>query len=292
MTEPAKVPSACCLTPEETARSAESIMAHKTAKPFVRCVLMSVSAGVFIALAFMFYATVLADGNGKLAGGLCFSIGLMFCVLFGCELFTSSTMTVIAKYAGLATWKQVLKNWGVVYSGNFVGALLMVFLVMAARQYEAFDGAWGRVILDTALHKVSHIHPGEPYWRGFVAVMTLGVFCNMMVCGAVWLSFAGKTLTDRILTMIFPVALFVASGFEHSIANMFLIPAGICVLNFAGAEFWQAAGQNPDQFADLTIINFIVNNLIPVTVGNIIGGGLMIGLYNWYANCRAGGVKA
>ena len=122
--------------------------------------------------------------------------------------------------------------------------------------------------------------------------MSMGIFCNIMVCGAVWLGFAGKTLTDKILAMILPVGMFVASGFEHSIANMFMIPAGISVVNYAGNEFWQTIGQSPEKYADLTIINFIVNNLIPVTIGNIIGGGLMIGVFNWYANCRAGHKKA
>ena len=117
--------------------------------------------------------------------------------------------------------------------------------------------------------------------------MTMGVFCNIMVCAAVWLSFAGKTLTDKMLAMIFPVGMFVASGFEHSIANMFMIPAGIGIENLADDSFWQSIGATSDRYAALTIRNFVVNNLIPVTVGNIIGGGLMIGVYNWYVNLRA-----
>ena len=290
--EPIKIPTTCCLSAEETAKAAESITEHKATKPFWKCLLMSINAGAFIALAFMFYTTALADGHGKLVGGMCFSLGLIFCVLLGCELFTSSTLTLVAKSAKLVTWKTVLKNWCVVYFGNLIGGLIIVLLMMLARQYNAFGGEWGRVILNTALHKISHMHPGESYWVGFTEALSMGIFCNIMVCGAVWLGCAGKTLTDKILAMILPVARFVASGFEHSIANMFMIPAGISVVNYAGAEFWQSIGQSSEKFADLTIINFIVNNLIPVTIGNIIGGGLMIGVFNWYANCRAGHKKA
>jgi len=136
------------------------------------------------------------------------------------------------------------------------------------------------------------MHEGEPYIRGFLEAMSMGIFCNIMVCVAVWMSFGGKTLTDKMLAMVLPVGMFVASGFEHSIANMFMVPAGICIVNFAEPEFWQNLGVSPDQYADLTVANFIVKNLIPVTIGNIIGGGLMIGVYNWYVNCRAGHKKA
>src|SRR5574344_1640289 len=284
--------STCCLTSEELAKASESITEHKATKPFWKALLMAINAGAFIALAFMFYTTALADGHGKLIGGLCFSLGLIFCVILSGELFTSSTLTLVAKTAKLVTWRQVLTNWCTVYFGNLLGGLLSVLLVMLCRQYNAFDGHWGEVILNTAQHKLHHMHPGENYWRGFTEALVMGIFCNIMVCGAVWLSFAGKSLTDKMLAMVLPVGMFVASGFEHSIANMFMVPAGISILNFAEPEFWSYLGVDPLKYADLTIVNFIVNNLIPVTIGNIIGGGLMIGVYNWYVNCRAGHKKA
>lgn len=292
MTTENKTPNSVCLSSEEIALAAEHITEHKATKPFAKALLMAVNAGAFIALAFMFYTTALADGQGKLVGGLCFSLGLMLCVILSGELFTSSTLTLVAKSAGLVTWRQVLKNWFIVYFGNLVGGLIIVFLVMLARQYNGFDGEWGRVILNTAQHKLHHMHEGEPYIRGFLEAMSMGIFCNIMVCVAVWMSFGGKTLTDKMLAMVLPVGMFVASGFEHSIANMFMVPAGICIVNFAEPEFWQNLGVSPDQYADLTVANFIVKNLIPVTIGNIIGGGLMIGVYNWYVNCRAGHKKA
>ena len=278
----------CCLAPDQIAKSSEMITEHKANKHPYKALLMAVNAGAFIALAFMFYTTALADGHGKLVGGLCFSLGLILCVCVGGELFTSSTLTLVAKAAGLTTWKNLLKNWGIVYLGNFIGGLLIVALVMICRQYNAFDGNWGKVILNTALHKLHHVHENEPYIRGFMEALVMGIFCNIMVCAAVWLSFAGKTLTDKMLAMILPVGMFVASGFEHSIANMFMIPAGISVASFAEPEFWKAIGISADHYAQLTISNFITNNLIPVTIGNIIGGGIMIGLFNWYINVKAG----
>ncbi len=282
-----EAPDTACLTPEGIARASEGITEHKAAKPSYRALLMAVNAGAFIALAFMFYTTAMADGHGKLIGGLCFSLGLILCVIMGGELFTSTTLTLVARCAGRITWRQLLKNWAVVYCGNLIGGLLIVLLMMTSRQYDAFGGSWGRIILDTALHKISHMRPGEPYMTGFLEAMSMGIFCNIMVCAAVWMSFAGRTLTDKMLIMILPVGMFVASGFEHSIANMFMIPAGICVENLAGPEFWQSSGLSPEKYSALTTGAFVLNNLIPVTLGNIIGGGLMIGVYNWYVNLRA-----
>ena len=281
----------CCLSAFDLAKASEGITEHKATKPVWQSFLMAINAGAFIALAFMFYTTALADGHGKLVGGLCFSLGLILCILLSGELFTSSTLTIVAKAAKLITWKQVLRNWVVVYFGNLIGGLLIVAMVMLCRQYNAFDGDWGEVILNTAQHKLHHIHEGENYFRGFTEALIMGVFCNTMVCAAVWLSFAGKTLTDKLLSTIFPVGMFVASGFEHSIAIMFMVPAGILIQNFAEPEFWQKIGADASNYADLTVVNFIVKNLIPVTIGNIIGGGLMIGFYNWYVNCRAGNHK-
>jgi formate transporter len=275
-----------CLSPEGIAKASEDITHHKVSKPALKALLLAINAGAFIALAFMFYTTALADGHGKLVGGLCFSLGLMLCIIMGGELFTSTTLTLVAKCARKTTWKELAKNWTLVYIGNFIGGLLIVVLMMLCRQYDAFSGEWGKIILNTSLHKLSHVRADEPYIRGFIEAMSMGIFCNIMVCAAVWMSFAGKTLTDKMLAMIFPVGMFVASGFEHSIANMFMIPGGIGIENFAEPEFWSKTGLNPDTYSKLTVGNFLINNLIPVTIGNIIGGGLMIGVYNWYVNTR------
>lgn len=277
-----------CLSAEKIAQMSESITEHKATKPFFKALLLSILAGAAIALAFSFYITSVAafgGGPGKFVGGFCFSLGLILVVLLGGELFTSSTMTLVAKAAGKITWMQVLKNWCVVYIGNFIGAIGVVLLIMLARTYMNFHMDWGNAVLDTALHKIHHVYPSDAsglgYWRGFIEALTAGILCNIMVCVAVWLSWGGRTMTDKILIIILPVAMFVASGFEHSVANMFMIPLGISIHNFAIPEMINATNET---FKDLTIYNFILDNLIPVTIGNIIGGGVMIGLYNWFVS--------
>ncbi len=262
-----------CLKPEAIAAVAEDITYGKATKPAAKTFMLAITAGAFIAIAFVFYITVIATGGSKLAGGICFALGLILCVILGGELFTSTTLTLVARAANRITWAQMLKNWGVVYFGNLVGGLIMVALIMLSSQYMNTNGQWGLTALNVAQHKIHHT---------FVEAVALGILCNLMVCLAAWMAFGGRTMTDKALIMVLPVAMFVASGFEHSIANMFMIPVGIAIQTFAGPEFWQAIGADPAKYADLTIGHFIINNLIPVTIGNIIGGGGMIGLTYWF----------
>jgi len=262
-----------CLKPEAIAAVAEDITYGKATKPAAKTFMLAITAGAFIAIAFVFYITVIATGGSKLAGGVCFALGLILCVILGGELFTSTTLTLVARAANRITWAQLLKNWGVVYFGNLVGGLIMVALIMLSSQYMNTNGQWGLTALNVAQHKIHHT---------FVEAVALGILCNLMVCLAAWMAFGGRTMTDKALIMILPVAMFVASGFEHSIANMFMIPVGIAIQTFAGPEFWQTIGADPAKYADLTIGHFIINNLIPVTIGNIIGGGGMIGLTYWF----------
>ena len=262
-----------CLKPEAIAAVAEDITYGKATKPAAKTFMLAITAGAFIAIAFVFYITVIATGGSKLAGGVCFALGLILCVILGGELFTSTTLTLVARAANRITWSQMLKNWGIVYFGNLVGGLVMFALIMLSSQYMNTNGQWGLTALNVAQHKIHHT---------FVEAVALGILCNLMVCLAAWMAFGGRTMTDKALIMILPVAMFVASGFEHSIANMFMIPVGIAIQAFAGPEFWQAIGADPAKYADLTIGHFIINNLIPVTIGNIIGGGGMIGLTYWF----------
>ena len=261
-----------CLKPEAIAAVAEDITYGKATKPTAKTFMLAITAGAFISIAFVFYITVLATGGSKLAGGVCFALGLILCVILGGELFTSTTLTLVARAANRITWSQMLKNWAIVYFGNLIGGLIMVALIMLSSQYMNTSGQWGLTALNVAQHKIHHT---------FVEAVALGILCNLMVCLAAWMAFGGRTITDKALIMILPVAMFVASGFEHSIANMFMIPVGIAIQTFAGPEFWQAISADPAKYADLTIGHFIVNNLIPVTIGNIIGGG-MIGLTYWF----------
>lgn len=276
------------LLPHQITEKADNIAYTKATKAFLSSFYLAITAGMFISLAFVFYITVttgtenVAWGIQKLIGGLAFSMGLLLVVVVGGELFTSSTLTLIAKASRRITTAQMLKNWSVVYLGNFVGATFLVFLIFLSGLYLSDHGQWGLNALLTAQHKLHHT---------YTQAIALGMLCNIMVCLAIWMAFGARTITDKMFAVLLPVAMFVSSGFEHSIANMFMVPTGIMIQHFAPLEFWQAIGRSPADFADLTISSFVTDNLIPVTIGNIIGGGVIVGLMHWMIYLRPGKLK-
>ena len=273
------------LLPAEMAKVAEDAGVYKATKHPFTTFFLAINAGVFISIAFTFYITATTGtgtipwGLAKLIGGICFSLGLMLVVVCGADLFTSTVLTVVAKASGRITWVQLARNWINVYVGNLIGATVFVVLIWFAGQHMAANGAWGLNVLQTADYKMHH---------SFIEAVCLGILANLMVCLAVWMSYSGRSLLDKMFAMVLPVAMFVACGFEHSIANMFLIPMAIVIKEFASPEFWQIAGATAEQFPQLTVSNFITNNLIPVTLGNIIGGGLLVGLTYWVIYLRDG----
>ncbi|ACX87777.1 formate transporter FocA [Pectobacterium parmentieri] len=273
------------LLPAAMAKVAEDAGVYKATKQPCTTFYLAITAGVFISIAFVFYITATTGtstipfGIAKLIGGICFSLGLMLVVVCGADLFTSTVLIVIAKASGRITWKQLACNWANVYVGNLIGALFFVGLIWFSGEHMVANGAWGLNVLQTAEHKLEHT---------FVEALCLGILANLLVCLAVWMSYSGRTLTDKMFAMILPVAMFVSSGFEHSIANMFMVPMGIVIKNFAAPEFWNAIGMAPSQFEHLTVSHFITDNLIPVTLGNIIGGGIMVGLTYWVIYLRGG----
>ncbi|EIJ71872.1 formate transporter FocA [Pasteurella bettyae] len=275
------IKSTCIASPTEIAVTGRDVGAYKATKKQYYSFLSAISSGMFIALAFVFYTTTQTGGGGspwgltKLVGGLVFSLGVIMVVVCGCELFTSSTLSIIARVDGKISTYEMLRNWIVVYLGNFVGGLFIVALIWFSGQIMADNGQWGLTILKTAQHKVEHT---------WIEAFCLGILCNIMVCIAVWMAYAGKTLTDKAFIMILPIALFVASGFEHCVANMFMIPMGMLIAHAGSPEFWQTIGLNPEQFANLDVYHLIVKNLIPVTLGNIVGGAICIGLMQWYTS--------
>ncbi|CDG87687.1 formate transporter FocA [Xenorhabdus bovienii] len=271
--------------PAVMAQIADDSGVYKVNKHPAVTYLSAIMAGVFISIAFVFYITATTGtssipyGLAKLTGGICFSLGLMLVVIFGADLFTSTVLTIVSKATGRITWSQMLKNWINVYIGNLIGALFFVILMWQSGQYAVANGSWGLNVLQTADHKMHHT---------FIEAVCLGILANLMVCLAVWMSYAGRSLIDKLFALILPVAMFVASGFEHSIANMFLIPFGIIIKNFAPTEFWAKVGATPEQFPQLTVSHFITDNLIPVTIGNIIGGAILVGLIYWFMYLRGG----
>ncbi|ORT48863.1 formate transporter [Vibrio sp. qd031] len=267
-----------CLTPKQMMEQAEQYALGKSQKPTTTTLLLAVMAGAFIGLAFLFYITVTTGSSGeawglsRFVGGIAFGLGLVLVVLCGAELFTSSVLSAISLANKQINLGQMLSLWGKAYVGNFVGAITLAFLVFGAGLYNLHDGAWGLNALTIADHKLHH---------SFTEAFILGVLCNLLVCLAIWLTFSSKTALGKSLLVLLPVSLFVSSGFEHSIANMFMVPLGIAIVEFAPASFWQSIGMQASQFTDLNVSHFIVANLIPVTLGNIVGGAVLVGLTNW-----------
>ncbi len=240
---------------------------------------LAVFAGAFISLAFVFYLTVTTGagdapwGLVRLVGGIAFSLGLILVVVCGGELFTSTVLSCVAWAQKQVTTRELLLCWGRVYLGNFIGAMLMMVLIMGAKSYLLDGGQWGLNALKVSQYKLQH---------SWLQSFCLGILCNMLVCLGVWMTFACRELLTKAVLLILPVAMFVSSGFEHSIANLFMVPLGITIHAFADPAFFAALGVSPEKFADLTVVNFVLNNLIPVTLGNIIGGGVMVGLGYWW----------
>jgi formate transporter len=246
---------------------------------------LAILAGAFIACGAIF-ATLVTTGLAsagmgfglvRLLGGLVFCLGLVAVVVAGAELFTGNNLIVMAYASGRVTLGQLLRNWGIVYAGNFAGSILTALVMFAAKQYMFSNGAVGANALGIANAKCS---------LGFVQAIALGIMCNALVCLAVWLCASGRSTTDKILAILFPITAFVAAGFEHSVANMYFIPIGLLIKSFAGAEFWEAIGMTAADYGSLTWGAFFVKNLLPVTIGNIIGGVGFVGLAYWFIYLR------
>lgn len=246
---------------------------------------LAVLAGAFIATGAIFATTVTTGLAGagvgfgyiKLAGGLVFCLGLVAVIVAGAELFTGNNLIIMAFADGRVTLAQLLRNWGIVYLGNFVGSILTVAVMMLSKQYTFAGGSLGANALGIATAKCN---------LGFVQAIALGAMCNALVCLAVWLCASARTTTDKILAIIFPIAGFVAAGFEHSVANMYFIPIGLGIKDFAAVGFWEAIGRTAADYSSLTWYAFFVKNLLPVTIGNIIGGAGFVGLVYWYIYLR------
>jgi len=266
------------LLPQEMAELAEQVGTAKASLGFSKMFTLAVLAGAFIALGGVFATTVTTGAGGlpygvaKLLGGLAFCLGLILVVVGGAELFTGNNLIVMAWAGGKVPSARLLRNWAIVYAGNFAGALGTAFIMFCTGSHAFGGSAVGLNMLIIATAKCG---------LGFGQAVALGVLCNALVCLAVWLCFSCRTTSGKILSIIFPISAFVAAGFEHSVANMYFIPAGILVKSFAAPGFWQALGQSPASYAQLSWGNFIAANLVPVTLGNILGGVGLVGLVYW-----------
>lgn len=238
---------------------------------------LSISAGLAIALGFAFFVTATTGMEGtpwglsRLIGGAVFSLGLIVILLCGGELFTSSILSCVPWATQRLETRRLLRNWMLVYLGNLAGALALAALALTAKLHELAAGRWGINVLDIAAHKLEH---------NFASAIALGLLCNVMVCLAVWMSYSTRRPGEKALLVILPVALFVSTGFEHVVANMFIVPLALGILHSADASFWLVAGQLSSSYEGITLSNFVLHNLLPVTLGNILGG-LLVGLGYW-----------
>jgi len=273
MTEPNHSPDA--LMPPEMAAKAEALGVKKAGLDAMAMFALAVLAGAFISMGAVFSTTVMADpdlsfGWQRLLGGLVFSVGLVLVVVGGAELFTGNTLIIMAWAGRRVSTGALLRNWGVVYAGNYIGALATAVLVFLAGHYLLGNGAVGRYVARLAEAKCE---------ADFLSLFARGVLGNAMVCIAVWLSFSARSTTDRVLSVVPPITMFVAAGFEHCVANMYYIPMGLLIKHFAAEEI--AAGP----LANLTVANFGYN-LAAVTIGNIVGGALLVGIVYWFIYLR------
>lgn len=270
--------------PPAMARRAEESGVRRAATDPLTVLILSVMAGAFISFGAIFATTVSAGtadmpyGVGRLLSGLVFSTGLILVLIGGAELFTGNNLLVMAWANRKVTTRAVLLNWVLSFTGNSFGAVATAALMFYTTQYTFGGGAVGLAALNTANTKAA---------LSFVPALTLGIMCNALVCMAVWMCFSARTNIDRVVTAIPPIAAFAAAGFEHCIANVYFIPMGMFIKAGAPASFWRAIGKAPADFPELTWSNFFVGNLIPVTIGNIIGGSIMVAAVYWFVYLRA-----
>jgi formate transporter len=262
------------LLPGEMATRAEYIGVRKAEAPALTMFTLAILAGAFIALGAVFATNTAAGsaalpfGVAKLLTGLVFCLGLILVVVGGAELFTGNNLIVMAWASGKVSGRALMRNWVIVYAGNFVGSFGTALLVLWAKQYTFGGGAVGETALKIAAGKAS-----LDFWQA----MALGVLCNALVCLAVWLTFSARSTVDKIAAIIFPITAFVAAGFEHSVANMYFVPYGLLIKMF-DPGFVASLGLD---LSGLTWRNFLVNNLLPVTIGNIIGGTVLVAAIYW-----------
>jgi len=249
--------------PKEIAERIEAVGVTKARLPLISQIALGVLAGGFIGLGALYFTLVASDANlsfaaSRLLGGLTFSLGLILVVVAGAELFTGNNLLVMAWASKRISTAELLTNWIVIYLANLAGALGLVALVLLSNHWQMNDSAVGMHAVKIAAAKAA-----MPFWDAFFK----GILCNILVCLAVWLALAGRSVVDKICAIVFPISAFVAAGFEHSIANMYFIPLGVLLkdkLALTGAEnlSWLA----------------LWSNLVPVTLGNIVGGGVMVAL--------------
>jgi len=270
------------LLPPEMALACETAGLAKAQRDALTLLVLGLLAGAFIALGAIFMTVVLTGagdlpwGVARLLAGLVFSLGLILVVVGGAELFTGDSLMVVAYASRHITLTALLRAWSLVFIGNIAGAVGTAVLVFLAAHHVFGGGAVGKTALMVASAKA-----GLPT----VQLFFLALLCNVLVCLAVWMSFGARSATDKIMVIVPPVAAFVAAGFEHSIANLYLLPYGLAIKAWAGPEFWTAIGQTAANYPQLNVSDAI-HNIAVATIGNLVGGSVMVGAIYWFVYLR------
>lgn len=255
--------------PREIAERVENVGVTKARLPLVTMAALGVLAGGFIGLGALYFTLVASDTRlsfavARVLGGVVFSLGLLLVVVAGAELFTGNTLLMMAWVSRRITSAELLKNFAIVYAANLAGAVGLAVLVALSEHWRMNGGAVGRQAVAIAAAKTA-----LPFAEGFFK----GVLCNVLVCLGVWLAMAGRTVVDKLAAIVLPISAFVAAGFEHSIANMYFIPLGLLLKDRAAVE--GVAG------LDTLTLGGMAQNLLPVTLGNTLGGSVMVALVYW-----------
>jgi formate/nitrite transporter len=258
------------LTPAEIVSKAVQVGIAKASMPVIQVFLLSIMAGLFIGMGGMFMLLMKADASlsfvvSQLLGAFAFVLGLFLVITAGAELFTGNTLLICAKMEKKFSWAALCKNWVIVYLGNLVGALLLVAILFFANYWALNGEAVGNAMMTVATGKIA-----QP-WH---VLLLKGIMCNFLVCLAVWIGYASRTIVDKFFAILLPIMAFVACGFEHCVANMFFLPMGLVM---------KTSGFNYTGTADIAHLDLagIFYNISAATLGNIIGGAILVGLIYW-----------
>lgn len=256
-------------SPAEIKEAVEKVGVKKANLPILTSFMLAVVAGGGIGFGAVYYTIVASDptfsfATVRVVGGLVFSLGLALVLVGGAELFTGNNLIVMAWASGRVSTVTMLRNWTVVWFGNLLGALGLVLLIFLSHHLDMNDGRVGLSVLNTAVGKIR---------PDMLTLFVKGILCNVLVCAAVWLAYAGRSVTDKMVAVVLPISAFIAAGFEHCVANMYFLPLAWLLVQ---------TGHAPANFdASLITISGIVHNLVPVTLGNIVGGGGFVGVTYW-----------
>jgi formate/nitrite transporter len=258
-------------TPAEVAQKVKTLGVDKANMSVFPLLILSMMAGAFISFGAMYYTLAMTEpstayGASKILGGVAFSLGFILVVIAGGELFTGNNLIVMAWANRKITLRRLLKNWGLVYLGNAVGALITVYLVYASGFLHGAHHEVSVTAMKVGLAKAD-LTTSEAFVRG--------LFCNALVCLASWMVYASRTVMDKVVAVVFPISAFVAMGFEHCIANIFMIP--LAIVASLDPLTIEMSGLSAEALQNLSMSGFF-HNLIAVTLGNIFGGSIMVGM--------------